>query len=190
MGCILHVKRKLIVPNRINSFPVLFRRFTGLDSAAAYAVMISVRQLAKHISVICTIHQPPAEVANLFDYVLALKPGGRVVFFSPLKYLPSYFAHNKLGKPRKDKNIADFALEQVKKYDKTKKQGEDDDDAAHDENYQPDEDDYDFGDDKNRFLEDGENPSKYRRKDSVDLATLFNSSQLGKAMVKKIEKGL
>ena len=48
---------------------------TGLDSAAAFAVMFSVRQLARDIGVICTIHQPPAEVANLFDNILALKPG-------------------------------------------------------------------------------------------------------------------
>src|ERR1700730_6979471 len=64
---------------------------TGLDSAGAFAVMAAVRNLAKSISVICTIHQPAAEIVGMFDWLLLLRPGGHVVYFSKMKNLPTYF---------------------------------------------------------------------------------------------------
>ena len=104
---------------------------TGLDSAAAFAVMSTVRQLAKRISVICTIHQPSAEIVLMFDWLLLMRPGGQVVYFNPVRHLPDYFAAAELGKCPKDKNIADFALEQIRKLDSSaqakKKDGEDGD---------------------------------------------------------------
>ena len=51
---------------------------TGLDSAAALAVMKSVHKLARNISVVCTIHQPSMEIISMFDSLLLMQPGGRV----------------------------------------------------------------------------------------------------------------
>ena len=74
---------------------------TGLDSAAAFAVMSTVRQLAKKIAVICTIHQPSAEIVLMFDWLLLMRPGGEVVYFNPVKKLPDFFKASSGGVPER-----------------------------------------------------------------------------------------
>ena len=58
---------------------------TGLDSRAAQTVMRVVRRIARSgRSVICTIHQPSAELFYLFDRLVLLASGGHQVFFGGL----------------------------------------------------------------------------------------------------------
>ena len=58
---------------------------SGLDSRAALIVMRVVKNIAATgRTVLCTIHQPSAEVFYLFDYLLLLKSGGETVFFGPV----------------------------------------------------------------------------------------------------------
>ena len=58
---------------------------TGLDSRAAQTVMRVVRRIARSgRSVICTIHQPSAELFYLFDRLVLLASGGHQVFFGSL----------------------------------------------------------------------------------------------------------
>ena len=58
---------------------------TGLDSRAAQTVMRVVRRIARSgRAVICTIHQPSAELFYLFDRLVLLAPGGHQIFFGDL----------------------------------------------------------------------------------------------------------
>ena len=58
---------------------------TGLDSRAAQTVMRVVRRIARSgRAVICTIHQPSAELFYLFDRLVLLASGGYQVFFGDL----------------------------------------------------------------------------------------------------------
>jgi ABC-type multidrug transport system ATPase subunit/ABC-type multidrug transport system permease subunit len=58
---------------------------TGLDSRAAQTVMRVVRRIARSgRSVICTIHQPSAELFFLFDRLVLLASGGHQMFFGDL----------------------------------------------------------------------------------------------------------
>ena len=88
---------------------------TGLDGGAAYAVMKTVRKLAdeEKCSVICTIHQPSAEVFGLFDKILLLQAGGKMVYFDDIDKLEAYYNQHGFGKMEKGKNPADFAIEAI-----------------------------------------------------------------------------
>ncbi|EGZ09646.1 pleiotropic drug resistance protein ABC superfamily [Phytophthora sojae] len=58
---------------------------SGLDARSAKLVMDGVRKVADSgRTIICTIHQPSAEVFYLFDSLLLLKRGGEIVFFGEL----------------------------------------------------------------------------------------------------------
>ena len=77
---------------------------SGLDSAAAYAIIASIRQVARktNIAIICTIHQPGERVFNLADRLLLLgndHNGGRVVFFGPPSEIETHFANHQVLKP-------------------------------------------------------------------------------------------
>ncbi|CEG39520.1 atp-binding cassette superfamily [Plasmopara halstedii] len=69
---------------------------SGLDARSAKLIMNGVRKIADSgRTIICTIHQPSTEVFNLFDSLLLLRRGGRMVFFGQLgedsKNLINYF---------------------------------------------------------------------------------------------------
>ena len=58
---------------------------TGLDSRAAQTVMRVVRRIARSgRAVICTIHQPSAELFYLFDRLVLLASGGYQMYFGDL----------------------------------------------------------------------------------------------------------
>jgi len=92
---------------------------TGLDSAAAITVMQLVQKLSKKgMSVICTIHQPPAEAFAVFNKILLLQSGGTMVFFGDCKDLNGWFVKEaKLNDMVPGKNPADWAIEALKLYD-------------------------------------------------------------------------
>ena len=97
---------------------------TGLDSAAAYAVMSAIHTLSRHMSVICTVHQPSMELTRMFDDILIMKDGGEVVYMGEMGKLVTYFAENHMGECPPAKNPVDFALEQLKKCNETSQKGQ------------------------------------------------------------------
>jgi len=92
---------------------------TGLDSAAAITVMQLVKKLSdKGMSVICTIHQPPAEAFAVFNKILILQSGGTMVYFGKTEDLNGWFVREaKLNDMVEGKNPADWAIEALKLYD-------------------------------------------------------------------------
>ncbi|KAG1695626.1 hypothetical protein DVH05_019365 [Phytophthora capsici] len=56
---------------------------SGLDAQGAATVMRAVRRAADHrqCTIVCTIHQPSANVFALFDMLLLLQLGGELVYF-------------------------------------------------------------------------------------------------------------
>eukprot|EP00644_Phytophthora_capsici_P008634 jgi/Phyca11/7576/fgenesh1_pm.PHYCAscaffold_20_\ len=58
---------------------------SGLDARSAKVIMDGVRKVADSgRTVLCTIHQPSADVFHLFDSLLLLKRGGETVYFGDL----------------------------------------------------------------------------------------------------------
>ncbi|RLN55369.1 hypothetical protein BBP00_00008521 [Phytophthora kernoviae] len=69
---------------------------SGLDARSAKIIMDGVRKIADSgRTIVCTIHQPSTEVFKLFDSLLLLRRGGRMVFFGELgqesQHLIDYF---------------------------------------------------------------------------------------------------
>eukprot|EP01100_Stratorugosa_tubuloviscum_P001488 TRINITY_DN132_c2_g5_i2.p1 TRINITY_DN132_c2_g5~~TRINITY_DN132_c2_g5_i2.p1 ORF type:complete len:1362 (+),score=679.08 TRINITY_DN132_c2_g5_i2:279-4364(+) len=89
---------------------------SGLDSAAADKVMTVVKRIAgQGRSVICTIHQPSAQIFAMFNQLLLLKRGGEVVYFGQLdqdyESMFTYFRNALNQDCPKGKNPADFVLD-------------------------------------------------------------------------------
>jgi hypothetical protein len=58
---------------------------SGLDARAAQIVMRVVRNIVNHNrTIVCTIHQPSAEIFLHFDELLLLKRGGWPIYYGPL----------------------------------------------------------------------------------------------------------
>jgi len=153
--------------------------------------MSAVRLLARSISVICTIHQPSAEIVGMFDWLLLMRPGGFVVYFAKMKNLPDWFRQHGLGDCPPEKNIADFALEQVKKFDssyvqkmETGKKEEAKDGKAAPPSNQPE---VHFG------AESGIELEEQKSKEAVvlkDIALEFANSTEGQATITKVQAGI
>ncbi|KAK8463710.1 hypothetical protein PHAVU_011G023000 [Phaseolus vulgaris] len=79
-------KRRLSIALQILTRPTLLfldEPTTGLDSASAYFVAQTLRNLAHDAkTVISSIHQPSSEVFALFDHLFLLS-GGQTVYFGP-----------------------------------------------------------------------------------------------------------
>ena len=102
------LKRVTIGVELVSNPPVLFldEPTSGLDSRAALIVMRVVKRISlTGRSVLCTIHQPSAELFYMFDRLLLLKTGGKEVFFGDIgtdgQLLVQYFeqAPTKTGVP-------------------------------------------------------------------------------------------
>ena len=120
------LKRVTIGVELVSNPPVLFldEPTSGLDSRAALIVMRVVKRISlTGRSVLCTIHQPSAELFYMFDRLLLLKTGGKEVFFGDIgtdgQLLVDYFEHapTKTGVPiaRKPKatNAASWMLDVI-----------------------------------------------------------------------------
>ncbi|KAA1475296.1 pleiotropic drug resistance ABC transporter [Dentipellis sp. KUC8613] len=58
---------------------------SGLDSQSAWSIMQFLKELAERgQAILCTIHQPSAELFTMFDRLLLLQKGGRTVYFGDL----------------------------------------------------------------------------------------------------------
>ncbi len=86
---------------------------SGLDSAAAFAIMASLRKVAKATStnLIVTIHQPSELLFELGDNLLLLS-GGRQVYFGPISNVESHFNTIGFSCPRRT-SIAEWLLDLV-----------------------------------------------------------------------------
>ena len=119
-GVSMEVRKKCTIAVELIMEPALLfldEPTTGLDSAGAFAVLTSMQLLAQGqgMTVVCTIHQPSAELALMFDNIILMQPGGRVAYFGPFHDLPDWFDAHRLGTLQPGQNPADFALDQVKK---------------------------------------------------------------------------
>ncbi|KAK0192729.1 pleiotropic drug resistance ABC transporter [Armillaria mellea] len=91
---------------------------SGLDSQSAWAIMAFLRNLADNgQAILCTIHQPSAELFQVFDRLLLLKKGGQTVYFGDLGHnsstLIQYFERNKSRVCHEDENPAEFMLDVI-----------------------------------------------------------------------------
>ncbi|KAL1622598.1 ATP-binding cassette transporter snq2 [Neofusicoccum ribis] len=88
---------------------------TGLDSQSALSIVYFLKRLARAgQAIVCTVHQPSAELFELFDAILALSPGGRTFYFGETgpqgKTVLDYFVARGVHVPE-ETNIAEFILE-------------------------------------------------------------------------------
>ncbi|KAJ3748437.1 pleiotropic drug resistance ABC transporter [Lentinula detonsa] len=91
---------------------------SGLDSQSAWAIMDFLRSLAKNgQAILCTIHQPSAELFQVFDRLLLLRKGGQTVYFGDLGHnattLIHYFERNGSRRCEPLENPAEFMLDVI-----------------------------------------------------------------------------
>ncbi|KAF8069190.1 pleiotropic drug resistance ABC transporter [Lyophyllum atratum] len=91
---------------------------SGLDSQSAWAIMGFLRKLANSgQAILCTIHQPSAELFQVFDRLLLLRKGGQTVYFGDLGHnattLIHYFEKNGSRHCEPDENPAEFMLDVI-----------------------------------------------------------------------------
>ncbi|KAF2073162.1 hypothetical protein CYY_005515 [Polysphondylium violaceum] len=85
---------------------------SGLDSFTAHNLVETLLSLSRlNKTVICTIHQPRADIFKLFDYVLLLSKGN-VVYYGPTTGIVDHFAALGYECPY-DVNPADFFLDLI-----------------------------------------------------------------------------
>uniref|UniRef100_A0A0W0F6H9 Putative hba2 n=1 Tax=Moniliophthora roreri TaxID=221103 RepID=A0A0W0F6H9_MONRR len=91
---------------------------SGLDSQSAWAIIAFLRDLANNgQAILCTIHQPSAELFQVFDRLLLLRKGGETVYFGDLGHnattLISYFERNGSRHCEPEENPAEFMLDVI-----------------------------------------------------------------------------
>ncbi|KAF5379148.1 hypothetical protein D9615_006042 [Tricholomella constricta] len=91
---------------------------SGLDSQSAWSIMSFLRSLADNgQAILCTIHQPSAELFQVFDRMLLLRKGGQTVYFGDLgknaTTLINYFERNGSRECLPDENPAEFMLDVI-----------------------------------------------------------------------------
>ncbi|RDB27092.1 Brefeldin A resistance protein [Hypsizygus marmoreus] len=91
---------------------------SGLDSQSAWAIMAFLRKLADNgQAILCTIHQPSAELFQVFDRLLLLRKGGQTVYFGDLGHnattLIRYFERNGSRHCEPEENPAEFMLDVI-----------------------------------------------------------------------------
>jgi ATP-binding cassette, subfamily G (WHITE), member 2, PDR len=91
---------------------------TGLDSESSYGVISFLRLLANNgMSILCTIHQPTAQMFQQFDRLLLLVKGGRTAYFGDIgadsRTVINYFGHNGAIRCRSHENPSEYVIEVV-----------------------------------------------------------------------------
>ncbi|KAK2462635.1 hypothetical protein APHAL10511_005368 [Amanita phalloides] len=91
---------------------------SGLDSQSAWSIVSFLRNLADSgQAILCTIHQPSAELFQVFDRVLLLRKGGQTVYFGDLGHnattLIDYFERNGARECHPDENPAEYMLDVI-----------------------------------------------------------------------------
>lgn len=91
---------------------------SGLDSQSAWAIVSFLRSLADSgQSIVCTIHQPSAELFEQFDRLLLLRKGGQTVYFGDVgeksSALIGYFESNGARPCGEAENPAEYILDAI-----------------------------------------------------------------------------
>ncbi|TFK52827.1 hypothetical protein OE88DRAFT_1711701 [Heliocybe sulcata] len=91
---------------------------SGLDSQSAWAIVMFLRKLADNgQAILCTIHQPSAELFQVFDRLLLLRKGGQTVYFGDLgknsSTLIKYFQDHGARHCAPDENPAEYMLDVI-----------------------------------------------------------------------------
>ncbi|GJE86387.1 pleiotropic drug resistance ABC transporter [Phanerochaete sordida] len=92
---------------------------SGLDSQSAWAIVAFLRELADKAgqAILCTIHQPSGELFQVFDRLLLLKKGGKMVYFGDLGHnstaLVDYFERNGARHCEPEENPAEYILQVI-----------------------------------------------------------------------------
>jgi len=91
---------------------------SGLDSQSAWAIVCFLRDLADAgQSIVCTIHQPSAELFEVFDRLLLLRKGGQTVYFGDLgrksSQIISYFESHGARRCGEAENPAEYILDVI-----------------------------------------------------------------------------
>ncbi|XP_006455063.1 hypothetical protein AGABI2DRAFT_121012 [Agaricus bisporus var. bisporus H97] len=91
---------------------------SGLDSQSAWAIVSFLRQLADTgQAILCTIHQPSAELFSAFDRLLLLRKGGQTVYFGDIgedaSSVISYFEGEGGRVCKPGENPAEYILEVI-----------------------------------------------------------------------------
>lgn len=91
---------------------------SGLDSQAAWSIVLFLRKLADAgQAVLCTIHQPSAELFAAFDRLLLLRKGGETVYFGDtgdkFSTLIKYFESNGSKHILEGENPAEWMLDVI-----------------------------------------------------------------------------
>jgi ATP-binding cassette subfamily G (WHITE) protein 2 (SNQ2) len=91
---------------------------SGLDSQSAWAIVSFLRELADHgQAILCTIHQPSAELFQEFDRLLLLRKGGQTVYFGDIgknsTTMINYFQENGGYSCPPDANPAEYILDVI-----------------------------------------------------------------------------
>jgi ABC-type multidrug transport system ATPase subunit/ABC-type multidrug transport system permease subunit len=114
-------KRLTIAVELVSNAPVIFadEPTSGLDARSAQVVVRTLRNVAATgRTVICTIHQPSAELFFMFDDLLLLQKGGFMAYFGPMGeracQLVEYLQKLEGAKPcPSDFNPASWMLDQL-----------------------------------------------------------------------------
>jgi hypothetical protein len=85
-----------------------------LDSFAAYNLVKLLHQIASNCAILCTIHQPSADIFFLFDKAIFLKDG-RVIYQGPTHGIEEYFAIQGFPCPI-NHNPCDFVMNLCQSY--------------------------------------------------------------------------
>ncbi|KDR66421.1 hypothetical protein GALMADRAFT_80772 [Galerina marginata CBS 339.88] len=91
---------------------------SGLDSQSAWAIVSFLRDLADNgQAILCTIHQPSAELFSAFDKLLLLRKGGQTVYFGDVgedaQTIIDYFEAGGARKCRTGENPAEYMLDTI-----------------------------------------------------------------------------
>ncbi|KAG2159222.1 ABC-2 type transporter-domain-containing protein [Suillus bovinus] len=91
---------------------------SGLDSQSAWAIMTFLRELANNgQAILCTIHQPSAELFQVFDRLLLLRKGGQTVYFGDIgdksSIMLDYFERNGATHCDANANPAEYMLDTI-----------------------------------------------------------------------------
>ncbi|RPD61629.1 pleiotropic drug resistance ABC transporter [Lentinus tigrinus ALCF2SS1-7] len=115
-----HRKRTTIAVELVAKPSLIFldEPTSGLDSQSAWAITSFLRSLADSgQAIVCTIHQPSAELFQVFDRLLLLKMGGQTVYFGDIgphsSIMLDYFHRNGARKCGDSENPAEYILEAI-----------------------------------------------------------------------------
>ncbi|OJT05939.1 Brefeldin A resistance protein [Trametes pubescens] len=115
-----HRKRTTIAVELVAKPSLIFldEPTSGLDSQSAWAITSFLRDLADSgQAIVCTIHQPSAELFQVFDRLLLLRKGGQTVYFGDIgpraTTLINYFERNGARKCEDSENPAEYILDAI-----------------------------------------------------------------------------